>query len=120
MALAGALSNGVHAVAGFNNRSLRALVGDRLGTAYTSAQMTYDLRRRRLHRLIAAFLDRTPTCSPEGIRVALFYTKVHDRLLTPLLAADQPPAPLPIRRALHVIDQTVESYVDQALISRAA
>jgi Mn-dependent DtxR family transcriptional regulator len=27
----------------------------------------------------------------EGLRFAIFYTKVHNRLLRPLLAADQPP-----------------------------
>jgi hypothetical protein len=54
------------------------------------------------------------------MRVAIFYTKVHDRLLTPLLAADKPPAPLPLRRALHTIDETVESYIDHARIRRAA
>jgi hypothetical protein len=121
MALAGALCRTVHAVAGFNNRSLRALVGELLGTTYTSAQMTYDLRRLRLHGLIARVPDsNTYFLTPQGTRVALFYTKVHDRLLTPLLTADRPPAPLPIRRALHVIDQTVDSYVDHARIRRAA
>src|ERR1700681_5082317 len=52
MALAGALCLTVHAVAGFSNRSLRALVAGLLGTTYTSSQMTYDLRRLRLHGLI--------------------------------------------------------------------
>ena len=56
--------------------------------------MTYDLRRLRLHGLIQR-LPGTNTYlpTPDGIRVALFYTKVHDRLLVPLLAADHPPAP---------------------------
>jgi hypothetical protein len=121
MALAGALCLTVHAIAGFNNRSLRALVGELLGTTYTAAQMTYDLRRLRLHGLIA----RTPNSNtyfltPHGLRVALFYTKVHDRLLTPLLGADKPPAPLPLRRALHVIDEHVDSYIDHARLRRAA
>jgi hypothetical protein len=31
---------------------------------------------------------------------------------TPLLAADQPPGPLRRRRALHVIDDSVDSYID--------
>jgi len=52
MALAGALCMVVHAVAGFSNRSLRALVAGLLGTTYTASQMTYDLRRLRLHGLI--------------------------------------------------------------------
>jgi len=119
MALVGALCLTVHAVAGFNNRSLRALVAGLLGTTYTSAQMTYDLRRLRLHGLIA----RTPNTyflTPHGLRVALFYTKVHDRLLTPLLGADKPPAPLPLRRALHTIDQHVDCYIDHARLRLAA
>ena len=121
MALAGALCLTVHAVAGFSNRSLRALVAGLLGTTYTSSQMTYDLRRLRLHGLITR-LPRSNTymLTPEGIRVALFYTKVHDRLLSPLLAADKPPAPLAIRRALGVIDQTLDSYIDHARIRSAA
>ena len=52
MALAGALCLMVHAVAGFTNKSLRSLVAGLLGADYTSAQMTYDLRRLRLHGLI--------------------------------------------------------------------
>jgi hypothetical protein len=35
----------------------------------------------------------------DGLRVALLYTKVHNRLLQPLLAADQPPDPIQLRRA---------------------
>jgi hypothetical protein len=121
MALAGALCLTVHAVAGFNNRSLRALVGELLGTTYTSAQMTYDLRRLRLHGLIARVPNsNTYFLTPQGIRVAVFYTKLHDRLLTPLLAADNPPAPLPLRRALHAIDEQVDSYIDRARLRTAA
>jgi hypothetical protein len=83
--------------------------------------MTYDLRRLRLHRLIIRLPRSNPyVLTPEGIRVALFYTKVHDRLLTPLFAADQPPAPLPTRRALRLIDQTLDSYLNHARIRSAA
>jgi hypothetical protein len=39
----------VHAVSGFTSKSLRSLVAGLLGADYTSAQMTYDLRRLRLH-----------------------------------------------------------------------
>ena len=86
-----------------------------------NAHMTYDLRRLRLHGLIARIPNsNTYFLTPQGLRVALFYTKVHDGLLTPLLGADKPPAPLPFRRALHLIDQTVNSYVGHALIRQAA
>lgn len=121
MALTGALCLTVYAVAGFNNRRLRALVAGLLGTTYTSAQMTYDLRRLRLHGLITRVpRSNTYMLTPGGLRVVLFYTKVHDRLLAPLLAAHTPPAPLPLRRALHVIDQTLDSYIDHARIRPAA
>ena len=121
MALAGALCMVVHAVAGFSNRSLRALVAGLLGTTYTASQMTYDLRRLRLHGLIQR-LPGTHTYlpTPDGIRVALFYTKVHDRLLTPLLAADHPPAPPTLRHALRVIDQAVADSVTNARLGVAA
>ena len=42
------------------------------------------------------------------------YTKVHNRLLRPLLAADQPPAPLELRRALRTIDRHIDDYIDHA------
>ena len=58
--------------------------------------------------------------TPEGQRVAIFYTKVHDRLLGPLLAADQPPAPLELRRALATIDRHVVGYADSARLAKAA
>jgi hypothetical protein len=52
----------VHAVAGFTNKSLRSLVAGLLGADYTSAQMTYDLRRLRLHGLITRLPGtHTPT-----------------------------------------------------------
>ena len=86
MALAGALCCVVHAVTGFTNKSLRGLVAGLLGDDYSAHQMSYDLRRLRLHGLIER-IPRTNTymLTPEGIRVAVFYTKLHDRLLRPLL-----------------------------------
>ena len=44
----------------------------------------------------------------------------HDRLLGPLLAADQPPAPLELRRALATIDRHVIGYADSARLAKAA
>ena len=52
MALVGALSIAINAVAGFTNRSLRAQVGGLLANSYSSSQMTYDLRRLRRKGLI--------------------------------------------------------------------
>lgn len=121
MALAGVPCALVHAVVGFTNRSLCARVSSLLGGPYTSAQMTYDLRRLRLKGLIRR-LEHTNTyaLTPDGIRVALFYTKLHDRLLVPLLAAGEPRAPIELRRALNQIDDSVDRYVAEARIKRAA
>lgn len=122
MALAGALCCFVHAIAGFTNASLRGLVAGLLGRDYSTNQMTYDLRRLRLHGLIER-IPRTNTyvLTPEGARIALFYTKVHDRLLRPLVAAaDRPPAPLELRRALATIDRTIADYAENARLGRVA
>ena len=121
MALAAALCALVHAAVGFTNRSLCARVSSLLGGPYTSAQMTYDLRRLRLKGLIRR-LEGTHTyvLTPDGARLAIFYTKLHDRLLGPLLAADQPPASLDLRRALKVIDASVADYAARARIKPAA
>ena len=101
MALAGALCHVLHAVTGFTNKTLRGLVAEHLGHDYSQSQMSYDLRRLRLHGLIQR-LPRSNTyqLTSDGIRVAVFYTKLQNRLLRPLLDANKPPAPLEIRRAL--------------------
>jgi hypothetical protein len=121
MALAGALCLVVHAVTGFTNKSLRGHVAGLLGRDYSSSQMSYDLRRLRLHGLI----ERAPgtnsyVLTPEGIRVAVFYTKVRARLLGPLLEADQPPAPVELRRALGTIEHVLGDYVSNARLGIAA
>jgi hypothetical protein len=115
MALAGALCACVHTVGGFTNRSLRAQVTALLGADYTPSQMSYDLRRLTLKGLIRR-LEHTNTyvLTGDGQRVAVFYTKVHNRLLRPLTAANAPPAPLPLRHALRTIERHVENYVAEA------
>ncbi len=67
--------------------------------------MTYDLRRLRLHGLIEKIpVTNTYATTEEGIRVAVFFTKLDNRLLTPLLDAHAPPAPVELRQALRTID----------------
>ena len=122
MALTGALAVFIHAVAGFTNKSLRCLVAGLLGRDYTTNQMTYDLRRLRVHGLIQRVPHtNTYTLTPDGLKVAVFYTKVHNRLLRPLIAAaDQPPAPIEVRRALATINRTIAHYADHARLTPAA
>ena len=121
MALTGALCVMVHAVTGFTNQSLRGLVAGLLGRDYTTNQMTYDLRRLRLHGLIERVAGtNTYTVTPDGLRVAVFYTKLHRQLLDPLLEADRPPAPIEVRRALTTIEHAIGDYITNARIRLAA
>jgi hypothetical protein len=120
MALLGALCVGLNAL-GFTNRSLRAQVSHLLGVAYTVNQAGYDLARLRSNGLIRRRPGtNTYDLTPDGQRVAIFYTKVHDRLLRPLIAADQPPAPIELRHALATIDRHVHAYTDHARLGTAA
>ncbi len=120
MALLGALCVGLNAL-GFTNRSLHAQVSRLLGVTYTVNQMSYDLGRLRLDGLIDRVSEtNTYMLTSDGQRVAIFYTKIHNRLLRPLLAADKPAAPTEIRTALKTIDQYVHSYIDHARLKKAA
>jgi hypothetical protein len=121
MALAGALCHQLHAVAGFTNKTLRTLVAAHLGHDYSQSRMSYDLRRLRLHGLILR-LPRSNTylLTADGIRVAVFYTKLQNRLLRPLLDADRPPAPIEVRRALATLESAVNDYVLSARLAPAA
>jgi hypothetical protein len=115
MALVGALCACLHVVAGFTNRSLRAQVATLLGTPYSMGQMSYDLRRLRIKGLIIRLPhSNTYVLTPDGQRIAIFYTKLHNRLLRPLATAHDPPAPLPLRQALRVIDRHVADYINEA------
>jgi hypothetical protein len=120
-ALAGALAQTVSAATGITNRSLRAQMPTLLGgTGYTSAQASYDLTRLRLKGLIARLPGRNLyRITPDGQRFAVFYTKLHNRLLRPLMAADAPPAPLPLRQALRTIDRHIDNYFDEARVFAA-
>ena len=70
--------------------------------------MSYDLRRLRLHGLIQRLPhSNTYVLTSEGVRVAVFYTKLQNRLLRPLLDADRPPAKIEIRRALATLEHSV-------------
>ena len=117
-ALAGALAITAHLIGGFSNKTLRPLIAGLLGEPYSQARCCYDLRRLRLKGLIVRLPhSNTYVLTEDGQRFAIFYTKVHNRLLRPLMAADQPPAPLPVRQALKVLDHAVTDYIDQARIA---
>ncbi|GAA4481195.1 hypothetical protein GCM10023094_28950 [Rhodococcus olei] len=113
-ALAGALCTTTLAVTGITNRSLRALMTGLLGGAkYSMNQAGYDLARLRVNGLITRLEHRNLyRLTDDGLAFAIFYTKVHDRVLRPLLAVDQPPSPSSIRKALHDIDIHVTQRIN--------
>jgi hypothetical protein len=85
------------AATGITNKSLRALITRLLNAPYAPGQMTHDLRRLRLAGLIQR-IEHTNRyfLTPDGIKFAVFYTKLHNRLLRPLMAADQPQDTSPV------------------------
>ena len=78
------------------------------------------------HQVVHGLIERIPgtnsyTLTPDGLRVAVFYNKIHNRLLRPLIAAaDRPPAPVELRRALATIDHVIVDYADRARLGTAA
>ena len=120
MALAGALCATLLAATGITNKSLRALMTGLLAAPYTPGQMTYDLRRLRLAGLIRRIEHANRyVLTPDGVKMAVFYTKLCNRLLRPLLAAGQPQAPPALRQALHAIDQRVDDYISRARLGES-
>jgi hypothetical protein len=120
-ALAGALCVTLCAVTGITNRSLRALMTGLLGAPYGMTQASYDLARLRRNGLITRRPHaNTYDLTPDGLAFAIFYTKVHDRVLTPLFAAGQPQAPPVIAAALRIIDRHIDNRLADARLPAAA
>lgn len=78
--------------------------GERLTDA-SSRPNSYHLTRLRRNGLIERQAHgNTYSLTPDGLRVALFYTKVHNRFL---------------RQALATIDRHVNGFIDQAVQNAA-
>jgi hypothetical protein len=100
---------------GFTNSEMRALLAQMLGfdpAHYPIGRMTYDLRRLRLHGII----ERIPQShryqlTPDGLRIALFFSRTHARLLRPKLAQIMPEAP-PIASPLRAAFDRLTSEID--------
>ena len=61
--------------------------------------------------------SNTYVLTGDGQRFAISYTKIHDRLLRPLLAADHPPADLEVRPAFRTLELAVDHYIREARIA---
>src|ERR1035441_4698556 len=80
----------------------RALMPGLLGAPYGMTQACYDLARLRRNGLITRRPHaNTYDLTPDGLAFAIFYTKVHDRVLAPLFAAGQPQSTPQLRAASH-------------------
>jgi hypothetical protein len=101
---------------GFRQRDLRPLVAQLVGpapAAYTAGQMTYDLRRLRVHGLIT----RVPRShryqvTETGLRVALFTARLYARAVRPALTL---PAPDPAHhsRAFQRLDAALDQFLQE-------
>jgi hypothetical protein len=120
-ALAGALATTLHAVTAITNKSLRALMTGLLGQGYSMNRASYDLTRLRRNGLLTRVEGRNLyRLTNDGLAFAIFYTKVHNRVLRPLLATTAPTTPPPLRAALRTIDQHINARFDDARLPMAA
>jgi DNA-binding IclR family transcriptional regulator len=102
-------------IRGFNNQEMRGLLAQLLGldpATYPIGRMTDDLRRLRLHGII----ERIPhtnryQLTPDGLRIALFFSRTYARLLRPKLAEIMPAAP-PVPSALRIAFDRLKSEID--------
>jgi len=84
-------------------------------------RMTYDLRRLRLHGLIA----RIPhthryRVTAHGLRTALLFTRVYARILRLGLARsvpDAPPGDTALRPYFDTLEAALDRYIDQAKLA---
>ena len=102
------------------NRSLREAVTQRLEgvlDGYSSAQMSYDLRRLRLKGLIERIgHSHRYRLTELGIRVVTFFTKLYHRLFAPGLAALLPHQTFPsdLAQALNQVAHVLHDWTEQA------
>jgi hypothetical protein len=111
-----------HLMAGFDNKTLTTLMTSLLDTPYTSRQATYDLRRLRRKDLI----ERLPhsnryQLTTLGRRVAVMFTKAHNRVLAPGLTALDPALPAdigqrhPLATAWRTLNRELDRFVTNGL-----
>jgi hypothetical protein len=109
---------------GFSNRDLRdhwaPLLGKEAQTL-TQGQMTYHLRRLRLHGMI----ERIPKThryrvTDSGWRTALFYTRCYNRVLRPGMAHIHSPEAqeaLPLRRRFDQLEEAIDEWLQDQKLS---
>jgi len=124
MALMAAICGFTHLIAGFNNAELTERVAGLLEQPYTSRQATYDLRRLRRKGIIEhAGGTRRYRPTDDGRRVAVLFTKTHDRVLAPGLVQldrnlpDDIAERSPLAQAWRRFDRTLDDYINHQIIA---
>jgi hypothetical protein len=109
---------------GFSNRDLRDCWAPLLGKSpddMTAGQMTYHLRRLRLHGLIERIAGtHRYRVTRQGSRTILFCTRTYTRLLRPGLAQIVPEEVLDdseLRRGFDAFDQVLDHWIEQRRVS---
>ena len=100
---------------GFDNRQLRTQMAPLLGVSaehWAPGRMIYDLRRLRVHGLIARIpRSRRYRVTARGIRVALCYQRTYARVLRPAPVAvcdADPPRDSRLKRTVEVFDREID------------
>jgi DNA-binding PadR family transcriptional regulator len=108
---------------GFRSRELRVHLAHLRGqdpATYTAGQMTYQLRRLRLHGLIERQVGtHRYQVTERGLRVALFFTRSYARVIRPGLT-EVFAVPLPedsrLQQAFAQVERAMEQYSAQAKV----
>ncbi len=111
--------------AGFRNADLRMHIAQLMGLSpeqYSSGQMTYDLRRLRLHGIIARESGtHSYRVTREGIRICQFMTKVHHRVIRPgcsqLMDGCPKASKRPVTAAIKQLDRAIDQLVSEAKLA---
>ena len=122
-ALLAALSCQVFIPGELTNKTLRPRVAQFLNRKYTSAQMSYDLRRLRLKGLVVRISGSHRYRLTElGIKVAVFFTKLYERVFRPGLSACVPDHPLPctLAETLEIVASEIDALFNSAVVAPAA
>lgn len=104
---------------GFSNRDLRHNLAGLLGHPldyFTQGRMTYQLRRLRLHGLIAR-IPKTHRyrLTSFGLRIALFCTRTYNRILRPgigqLMPMTTSAVPDALRRSFNSVELQIQNWI---------
>jgi len=110
--------------AGFTSRDLRHYLAPQLGKTpedMTGGQLSYDLRRLRAHQIIERLPhSRSYQVTEDGLTIALFLTRLTNRLLIPGLAqltSPGPPGRNPLRQADRAYRDALTDLARQASLA---